>query len=108
MIVAGQNFGCGSSREQAASCLKGPGLIVVARGFARIFLQNAINLGLRTIICPDISASEGDELDITPTEIVERDHRPALPDRAAAGRAPGDRRGGRLIPYARQLLVAAQ
>ena len=54
VIVGGQNFGCGSSREQAASCLKGPDLIVVARGFARIFLQNAINLGLRTIICPDI------------------------------------------------------
>src|SRR5512139_3404712 len=45
IVVAGTNFGCGSSREQAASCLKGHGLIVVARNIARIFLQNAINLG---------------------------------------------------------------
>ncbi|MBI2221606.1 MAG: 3-isopropylmalate dehydratase [Acidobacteria bacterium] len=70
VIVAGQNFGCGSSREQAASCLKGPDVIVIARGFARIFLQNAINLGLRTIICPTIEAGEGDELGIGPDAVV--------------------------------------
>ena len=63
-IVAGQNFGCGSSREQAASCLNGWGLIIVAKHFSRIFLQNAINLGLRMLICPDIEANEGDELEI--------------------------------------------
>ncbi|MCU0612048.1 MAG: hypothetical protein MUE60_09705, partial [Candidatus Eisenbacteria bacterium] len=62
VIVAGWNFGCGSSREQAASCLNGPGLVVVAKAFARIFLQNSINLGLRTVICPEIEASEGDDL----------------------------------------------
>jgi 3-isopropylmalate/(R)-2-methylmalate dehydratase small subunit len=39
VIVAGKNFGCGSSREQAASCLKGPELVVIARHFARIFLR---------------------------------------------------------------------
>jgi 3-isopropylmalate/(R)-2-methylmalate dehydratase small subunit len=72
VIVAGQNFGCGSSREQAASCLKGHELVVVARGFARIFLQNSANLGLRTVICPTIEASEGDEVDITPAEVVNR------------------------------------
>jgi 3-isopropylmalate/(R)-2-methylmalate dehydratase small subunit len=64
VIVAGKNFGCGSSREQAASCLKGLDLIVVAKHFARIFLQNSINLGLNTIICPDIEADEGDEIEI--------------------------------------------
>jgi len=63
-IVAGQNFGCGSSREQAASTLKGYDLIIIARGFARIFLQNSINLGLRTVICPTIEASVGDELQV--------------------------------------------
>lgn len=62
IIVAGQNFGCGSSREQAASCLKGYDLAVVAKHFSRIFLQNSINLGLQMIICPDIEANEGDEL----------------------------------------------
>ena len=42
------------------------------RDFARIFLQNSINLGLRTIICPDIAASEGDELELTPTAVVNK------------------------------------
>jgi 3-isopropylmalate/(R)-2-methylmalate dehydratase small subunit len=69
VIVAGQNFGCGSSREQAASTLKGHGLVVIARGFARIFLQNSCNLGLRTIICPTIEADLDDELDITATAV---------------------------------------
>jgi len=64
VVVAGQNFGCGSSREQAVSCLKGHELVIVARSFARIFLQNGINLGLRMIVCPDIQAVEGDELEI--------------------------------------------
>ena len=64
IVVGGDNFGCGSSREQAASCLKGSNLVVVARHFARIFLQNSINLGLQTVICPDIEADEGDELEI--------------------------------------------
>ena len=68
--MAANNFGCGSSREQAASCLKGHDLTVVAKGFARIFLQNSANLGLRTIICPAIEASEGDELEVTAAEVV--------------------------------------
>ncbi len=72
VIVAGNNFGCGSSREQAASTLKGHELVIVARGFARIFLQNSCNLGLRTIICPDIEASEGDELEIGAAAIVNK------------------------------------
>ena len=64
-VVADDNFGCGSSREQAASTLKGYDLIVVAKNFSRIFMQNAINLGLKTVICPDIKAKEGDELEIS-------------------------------------------
>ena len=63
-IVADDNFGCGSSREQAASTLKAYELMVVAKHFSRIFMQNAINLGLQTIICPDIEANQGDELEI--------------------------------------------
>jgi 3-isopropylmalate/(R)-2-methylmalate dehydratase small subunit len=70
VIVAANNFGCGSSREQAASTLKGHELTIVAKGFARIFLQNSANLGLRTIICPEIAASEGDELEITSTKVT--------------------------------------
>src|SRR6266498_4326330 len=72
VIVAGKNFGCGSSREQAASCLKGPDLVIVARHFARIFLQNSINLGLRTIICPDIEAAVVDELEVTNQKVLNK------------------------------------
>jgi 3-isopropylmalate/(R)-2-methylmalate dehydratase small subunit len=47
VIVAGRNFGCGSSREQAATCLKYAGVqAVIAKSFARIFFRNAINQGL--------------------------------------------------------------
>ena len=104
VIAAGQNFGCGSSREQAASCLKGPGLTIVARGFARIFLQNAINLGLRTIICPTLEASEGDDLEITATEVVNTSSRKPFPivPLPAARAAIVD--AGGLIPYVRQQL----
>src|SRR5512135_2851334 len=54
VIVGGKNFGCGSSREQAVSTLKGYDLVIVAESFARIFLQNAINLGLTLVTAPGI------------------------------------------------------
>lgn len=72
VVVAGKNFGCGSSREQAVSALTGYGLTIVAEGIARIFLQNAINLGLKVVIAPGIEASEGDELAITANEVTNR------------------------------------
>ena len=72
IVVAGNNFGCGSSREQAVSSLKGHDLTIVAKGFARIFMQNAVNLGLRTIVCPGIEASEGDELEITADRVLNK------------------------------------
>jgi 3-isopropylmalate/(R)-2-methylmalate dehydratase small subunit len=108
VIVAGQNFGCGSSREQAASCLKGPELTIVARGFARIFLQNAVNLGLRTIICPDVQASEGDDLEVSPTEVINRStgKRFAVVPLPPARQAIVD--AGGLIPYARGLLTGSE
>ena len=59
-------------REQAASCLKGHQLVIVASGFARIFLQNAVNLGLEVVTAPGIEASEGDELEIVKEEAVNR------------------------------------
>lgn len=67
VIVAGRNFGCGSSREQAARALKGAGVaVVVARSFARIFYRNAINVGL-ALIEADVSAQKGDiiKVDLT-------------------------------------------
>ena len=72
VIVAGRNFGCGSSREQAASALKGHELTIVAESIARIFLANAINLGLRIFIVPDFSASEGDELEFGQEIVVNK------------------------------------
>jgi len=51
IIVAGRNFGCGSSREQAVIALKRSGVqAIVARSFARIFYRNAINLGMRVVV----------------------------------------------------------
>jgi 3-isopropylmalate/(R)-2-methylmalate dehydratase small subunit len=72
VIVAGKNFGCGSSREQACSCLKGYELTVVARGFARIFLQNSVNLGLNLVTVPDVEAAEGDELEVEGASLVNK------------------------------------
>ncbi len=55
MIVAGENFGCGSSREHAATALKYAGVgAVIAKSFGRIFFRNAITHGLPAINCPEI------------------------------------------------------
>ncbi|HSQ92795.1 MAG TPA: 3-isopropylmalate dehydratase [Methanoregula sp.] len=62
VIVAGKNFGCGSSREQAAIALKEAGVTaVIAPSFARIFFRNAINVGLPAIEC-SIPCSEGGDV----------------------------------------------
>ncbi|HUK18935.1 MAG TPA: 3-isopropylmalate dehydratase [Bryobacteraceae bacterium] len=66
-ILAGRNFGCGSSREQAAAALKFAGVgAVIAGSFGRIFFRNAINLGLPAVVAADAAAgcSTGDELEI--------------------------------------------
>ena len=56
IIVAGTNFGCGSSREHAAVALKASGIAaVLANSFARIFYRNGINLGLPLLVCPGIA-----------------------------------------------------
>ncbi len=67
VIVAGKNFGCGSSREQAATCLKYFGIkAIVAESFARIFYRNAINLGLPVLVAPGIAGmfEHGDAIEI--------------------------------------------
>ena len=67
LLVAGRNFGCGSSREQAASALKFSGAgAVIAASFARIFLRNSINLGLPAVVAPEAahSCAAGDELEL--------------------------------------------
>jgi 3-isopropylmalate/(R)-2-methylmalate dehydratase small subunit len=105
IIVAGENFGCGSSREQAVSALKGHELVVVARGFARIFLQNAINLGLRVVTAPGVAASEGDELEIGEGFVLNR----STGERYTVMPLPEARRAildaGGLIAYTRRRLI---
>jgi 3-isopropylmalate/(R)-2-methylmalate dehydratase small subunit len=105
VIVAGSNFGCGSSREQAASCLQGHGLVVVANSFARIFLQNAINLGLRMAICPTFEAEEGDTIEVRDGVLfnVRTGRSFPLTPMPAARQAILD--AGGLIPYTRRLLL---
>ncbi len=105
VIVAGKNFGCGSSREQAASCLKGADLVVVARHFARIFLQNSINLGLRTVICPDIDAEQGDELEVNADWVVNKTNGKSFTILSLPKSRQAIIEAGGLIPYTRQLVL---
>ena len=97
IIVAGSNWGCGSSREQAATCLRAAGVqAIIAASFARIFFRNAVNNGLLPIACPEAAAV------IQPGEVVTVDVGRCVV-RCAAGefslpaavRLPAaDRRGG--------------
>jgi 3-isopropylmalate/(R)-2-methylmalate dehydratase small subunit len=67
LIVAGENFGCGSSREHAPVALKAAGIsCVIAESFARIFFRNSINIGLPIVECAGISAlvAEGDLIEV--------------------------------------------
>ncbi len=105
VIVAGANFGCGSSREQAVSTLKGHELVVVAKGFARIFLQNAVNLGLQTIASKDIVASEGDELEFGPDCVVNRTTGRKFKIQPLPAARQAIMAAGGLIPYTRKRLL---
>ncbi|NBH73251.1 3-isopropylmalate dehydratase small subunit [Clostridiaceae bacterium] len=70
-VVGGENFGCGSSREQAPAVLKALGIqAVVAKSFARIFYRNAINIGLPVIVCKELpdAVGDGDEMELSLTE----------------------------------------
>lgn len=65
ILVAGENFGMGSSREQAPVALKAAGIsVVVARSFARIFYRNAINIGLPLVECKDHTIENGHHVEV--------------------------------------------
>ncbi len=107
VIVAGKNFGCGSSREQACSCLKGHELTIVAKGFARIFLQNSVNLGLELVTAPDFEAGEGDDVETTGDSVVNKTTGRAFPvvPLPRARQAIVD--AGGLIAYTRKRVLEA-
>jgi 3-isopropylmalate dehydratase small subunit len=106
IIVGGENFGCGSSREQACSALKGHDVAVVARSIARIFLQNSINLGLQVVICPRIEASAGDDLEITADRVINRTTGKSYEQVKLPEARKGIMDAGGLISYTRARLVA--
>lgn len=66
LIVAGRNWGCGSSREQAVKCLKARGIAgIIAKGFSRIFYRNAINEGLPIMVCAEAADYIQAEMDVS-------------------------------------------
>ena len=110
-IVAGWNFGCGSSREQAAAALKFAGAgAVIAGSFARIFFRNAINLGLPAVVSPEASRAcvAGDELEI---DLVAGEIRNVTQGRVVEAAALDPRAveliaAGGLIPYLKRKYAA--
>lgn len=101
ILVAGKNFGCGSSREQAAAAVKYAGVgAVIAVSFARIFYRNAINLGLPAVVAA-VEAEQGDELTIDLEEGLIGNLTQGRQFKAAAldARAVELLEAGGLIPY---------
>ena len=76
VIVAGSNFGCGSSREHAPWAIEGCGVsLVIAVSFARIFYRNAINVGLPILVCPEakkIQQSDSLSVDLVEGKIIDQ------------------------------------
>ena len=69
IVIGGESFGIGSSREQAVQALAQLGVgAVIAKSFARIFYRNALNLGLPALVCPQLQAGRGDEIEVLPLE----------------------------------------
>ena len=110
MVVGGDNFGMGSSREQAAMALNALGVgAVVARSFARIFYRNAVNLALPVLVCAEAGRiAAGDRLTVDPAAGTIRDETQGidlacdpLPDHLLALIADGG-----LIPHLKKKLAA--
>lgn len=105
VIVADENFGCGSSREQAVSTIRGHDLIIVAKSIARIFMQNSINLGLNLVICPGVEAEEGDDLEILPGLVRNRTSGKEFPTTPLPPARQAIVDAGGLIAYTRKRLM---
>jgi 3-isopropylmalate/(R)-2-methylmalate dehydratase small subunit len=105
ILIAGNNFGTGSSREQAVSTLVGHNLIIIARDFARIFFQNSINLGLKTVACPEIEAEVGDEIEISDEKVINKTSGKEFPIIPIPEARKAIVEAGGLIAYTRKLLL---
>lgn len=67
VVMAGHNFGCGSSREHAPAAIQASGVqVVIARSFARIFYRNAVNIGLPVLVCEEavLASADGQEMEV--------------------------------------------
>lgn len=67
VVMAGHNFGCGSSREHAPAALQACGVqVVIARSFARIFYRNAVNIGLPVLVCEEavLASADGQQVEV--------------------------------------------
>jgi 3-isopropylmalate/(R)-2-methylmalate dehydratase small subunit len=87
------------------STLKGHDLVIVAESFARIFLQNAINLGLQVVTAPGITASLGDDLEITPEKVVNLTDGKSYPVEQLPESRLAILEAGGLIAYTRKRLL---
>ena len=110
-VVAAKNFGCGSSREQAAAALKFAGAgAVIAASFARIFYRNSINLGLPAVVTPQAAMEclAGDELeiDLSAGAIVNLTRGMTIRAAALDPRAVELLAAGGLIPYLKRKYAA--
>ena len=108
VIVAGKNFGCGSSREQAATCLVSAGVgAIVAISFSRIFYRNTINQGLPAIVLPElvrvVQGGEKIEIDLDAHRITLRDSNFGFPPFPEFVR--GILSDGGLLPHIRRRYV---
>jgi len=109
IIIAGKNWGCGSSREQAVTCLKESGVgAIVAESFARIYYRNCLNAALPALICTEavetLKVGQQIEIDLEAGEIRSEDRIYTFPPIPEA--VMGIFEAGGLVPYTRQRLNA--
>ena len=112
VIVAGKNFGCGSSREQATAAIKFAGVgAVIAASFARIFFRNSINLGLPVIVSPEAAAhlAQGADLliDLAAGRIVNLGTNETFATAPLDPRAVELLEAGGLVPYLKRKYASA-
>ena len=105
VIVAGSNFGCGSSREHAPIALKGAGIgVVIAKSFARIFYRNAINTGLMAVVCQEADQiQDGAEIAVHLNEGIVEAEGSRYPLEPVPDFMKEIVNAGGLVPYAQQI-----